>query len=183
MTFETPFGPVRAERHGPNDAPTALVLPGVDYTPARPLLHFTRKLLVRRGFAVLELWWEFSRQGDPHQWVAAHVDAVPGPLALVVGKSLGTFAAARMADVPAVWLTPLLQFDPVASALADARAPMLLVCGGADEATRAEVLERLSAEKLVIPGADHSLELDDPLASLDALRQVVERIDEFVGRL
>lgn len=176
MTLETP----RTERHGPDGAPMAVVLPGVDYTPARPLLHFTRKLLVRRGFAVLELWWEFDRRGDPQGWVAAQVEAVADAPALVVGKSLGTFAAVHMPDVPAVWLTPLLQFHPVVAALREPRAPTLVVCGGADDATR---VDALPPGAVVIPGADHSLEVDDALSSLDALRQVVERIDEFVGRL
>jgi hypothetical protein len=41
-----------------------------------------------------------------------------------------------------------------------------------------------SLEVLELPGLDHSLQMDgDPLASLDVLRGVTERIGLFLGRI
>ncbi|MEQ7010863.1 hypothetical protein ABN028_32245 [Actinopolymorpha sp. B17G11] len=51
----------------------AIILPGGGYTPAGPLLHFARAVLVRHGWTVQELWWD--TQAWPGAWVerADHV--------------------------------------------------------------------------------------------------------------
>lgn len=35
-----------------------IVLPGVRYTPARPLLHYARSVALAHGWTVQEVWWE-----------------------------------------------------------------------------------------------------------------------------
>jgi hypothetical protein len=41
-----------------------------------------------------------------------------------------------------------------------------------------------SLEVLALPGLDHSLQVaGDPLASLDVLRRVTERVGEFLARI
>ena len=185
---------MRIERHGSQSDRVAVVLPGVGYTPARPLLHFVRAVLERHRWSAVELWWEYGARPDdvsPPDWVGAHLEAALAELpsraqTLIVGKSLGTLAAAIAADrgLPAVWLTPLLQFPAVAEAIAGSRASTLVVCGDADDATPAEALARIKpAELVVIDGGDHSLETGDPLGSIDALRRVVAAVDEFVARM
>ncbi|MEU3558566.1 alpha/beta hydrolase [Kitasatospora sp. NPDC006786] len=174
----------------------ALVLPGVGYTPARPLLHFARAVLLRHGWTVQELWWQLPdgfREFEPEEriaWVERQavraVDAEHGACRLVVGKSLGSFAASVAADrgLPAAWLTPVLTVDHVVRALHRTGAPTLLVGGAADRLWSRPTADATGHEVLELPAADHGLELpDDPVGSIDALRQVTSRLGRFVAAL
>jgi hypothetical protein len=59
---------------------------------------------------------------------------------------------------------------------------MLLIGGTADRTWQEGAVG--SADVLEIAGADHALQIDgDPLASLDALRLVVERVGAFLAAL
>ncbi|MFJ9892030.1 alpha/beta hydrolase [Streptomyces sp. NPDC091280] len=174
----------------------AVVVPGVGYSPARPLLHFAREVLIQHGWTVQELWWrvpdDFSRftVDDRISWVERQVtravDAEAGACRLLVGKSLGSLACGLAADrdIAAAWLTPLLTVGHVARSLRRAEAPTLLVGGSADPQWDARVAESLRHGVLEVPSADHSLELaGDATGSVDVLRQVVARLDQFVGSL
>ncbi|MGW3044274.1 alpha/beta hydrolase [Kitasatospora sp. NPDC001159] len=174
----------------------ALVIPGGGYEPARPLLHFARAVLLRHGWTVQELWWQPPGEWTDltmDEWIAwverqvtEAVDAERGACRLLVGKSLGSFAGGLAADrrLAAAWLTPVLTLDHVARALGRAQAPTLLVGGSADRRWDRRIADSTGHEVLELPGADHGLERDgDPLGSVDVLRQVVERLDCFVGSL
>lgn len=174
----------------------AVVVPGVGYSPARPLLHFARNVLVQHGWTVQELWWQvpddFTQLAveDRVAWVERQVtqavDAEAGACRLLVGKSLGSLACGVAADrnIAAAWLTPLLNIDHVARALQRAEAPTLLIGGSADKLWDSRIAESLRHDVLEVPSADHSLELaDDAVGSVDVLRQVVSRLERFIGPL
>ncbi|MET8539748.1 alpha/beta hydrolase [Kitasatospora sp. NPDC004799] len=186
---------VRTRFEGAPDR-VALVVPGVAYTPARPLLHFARSVLLRHGWTVQELWWQLPRDfptfGPERRiaWVerevAEAVDAERGACRLLIGKSLASLASGVAADrnLAAAWLTPVLTDEPVARALHRAEAPTLLVGGSADKLWDRSIAESTGHEVLEVPAADHGLELpDDPLGSIDVLRQVTARLDHFVAPL
>lgn len=174
----------------------ALVVPGVGYSPARPLLHFASAALVRHGWTVQELWWQIpdefveftveQRIAWVERQVAEAVDAEGGACRLLVGKSLGSFAASLAADraLAAAWLTPVLAVDHVARALHRATAPTLLIGGSADKLWDRGVADSTGHQVLELPAADHGLELpDDVLGSVDLLRAAVARLDTFLGAL
>ncbi|WP_405507827.1 alpha/beta hydrolase [Streptomyces cyaneofuscatus] len=174
----------------------ALVVPGVGYSPARPLLHFASSVLRQHGWTVQELWWhvpdDFPEYSEDERiaWVDRQVgraaNAEGGACRLVVGKSLGSLASGTAADrgIAAAWLTPLLTFGHVARALRRAQEPTLLIGGSADKWWDAELAASLPHDVLEVPSADHGLELpDDPVGSVEVLRQVVARLDRFVGSL
>ncbi|MFE7530205.1 hypothetical protein ACFU7Y_31485 [Kitasatospora sp. NPDC057542] len=72
--------------------------------------------------------------------------------------------------------------DRVARALHRTEAPPLLVGGGADRMWGRPTADAAAHEVLELPAADDGLELpDDPLGSIDALRQVAARPDGFVA--
>jgi len=191
---------------GPFAAPTrhdgapdrvTVVVPGVGYTPAMPLLHFARAVLLQHGWTVQELWWripdDFSRFTVEERiaWVEAEVtravDAEAGACRLLVGKSLGSLACGVAADrdIAAAWLTPVLTIDQVVRGLQRAQAPTLLVGGGGDKLWDPRIAESLRHhDVLEIPSADHSLELaDDARGSVEVLGDVVSRLNQFVGSL
>jgi hypothetical protein len=169
----------------------AIVLPGAHYLPGYPLLWFAREAVQRHGWSVLEVWDEVWEEDDQRRWVedraAAALDyAGAGTRALVVAKSVSTFAAPIVAErsLPAVWLTPFFELEPVLDALRRARAPALLVGGTADPLWDSTLVSTLDIEVLELAGVDHALEVEgDPLASLDALRRVTHAVDGFVARL
>ncbi len=171
----------------------AIVLPGRGYTPARPLLHLARNVLFGHGWTVQELWWQppaTTDQDERAAWVAAQataaVEAETASRILLVGKSLGTYAAplAAARDLPAIWFTPLLFRADVVDALGAANAPTLLVGGGADWSWDPRLADDLGLSCLELPGADHALEHpDDPVRGAENLVRVARRLDAFAAAL
>jgi hypothetical protein len=88
-------------------------------------------------------------------------------------------------DLPAVWLTPLLDQPSVIDGLARARRPVLLVGGDADPTWQpASLPPGGQIETLELPGADHTLQVaGDPAASLGGLGRLTEAITRFVERI
>ncbi|MFF0821704.1 alpha/beta hydrolase [Micromonospora haikouensis] len=144
--------------------------------------------LRRIGFDIDEITWRAPADLDLDRaasWVVEQVaPALAEPAHLLVGKSLGSFAAPFAADrgVPAIWLTPLLHRAEVTGALARATAPFLLVGGTADPSWDGVAARRLSPHVLEVDGADHSLLLPGPLArSAEVLGMVCTAAEEFLG--
>jgi hypothetical protein len=105
---------------------------------------------------------------------------------LLVGKSLGTFAAPLAAErgLPAIWFTPLLRAATVVDALGAATAPTLLVGGGGDWSWDPRLADDLGLPCLELPGADHALEHDDdPVRSAENLVRITRRVHEFAAGL
>jgi hypothetical protein len=167
-----------------------VVLPGVRYFSQAPLLWFAREAALAEGWSALELSERAPAQGDPFEWMRERarsaLAATDAERVVVVGKSLASAAAPLVAErtLPAIWLTPLLVRPDVVSALEATRAPALLIGSVADpswadgERPDNDVLEVVEHD-----GLDHSLQVDgNPLASLDVLREVTQRVSVFLER-
>jgi hypothetical protein len=169
----------------------AVVLPGALYLPFAPLLWFAREVALARGWSVLEVWDEYrDRTEDPWRWVFERAEAAlrhagDAGRALVT-KSISSRAVTIAAEkgLAGIWLTPLLNDDDIAVGFEQLSAPALLVGGTADESWDGALAQRAGHEVLEIEGANHALQIEgDPLASIDALRRVTERMDVFVAEL
>ena len=168
----------------------AVVVPGRSFGPAAGLLMYAGAVAGRRGATVHRHSWSHEPP-DPFGaeidgWVRAEIgpilDAIGGR-PLMIGKSLGTYAAGLAAerDLPAVWLTPVMTVSWVPAALRRAGAPCLLVGGTADEFWDGAVARRLSPYVLEVAGADHGLCVPGPLTdSVAVLGRVVTAIEEFL---
>jgi predicted alpha/beta-hydrolase family hydrolase len=182
------LNPGEAVLHEGDRGRCAVVLPGVRYFSQAPLLWFAREAAQAAGWSVLELSERAPSDEEPFDWMRDRaeraLDAAGEGTVAVIGKSLGSAAAPLVAErgLPAVWLTPLLVRPEVAAAV---RAPALLVGSSADPTwANGEHSGGDSVEVLEFAGLDHSLQVEgDPLASLDVLRQVTERIRAFLERL
>ncbi|MFG1705131.1 alpha/beta hydrolase [Nonomuraea sp. M3C6] len=170
----------------------AVLLPGGGYMPARPLLHYARAVLKQHGWSVQEIWWEPPTTPgieDRAEWVLDQarraLDAEKAQQLLLVGKSLGTFAAPLAAErgLPAIWLTPLLTMETVVEGLRRSEAPTLLVGGTADRLWDSETARTLDHPYVEIPGADHGLETGDPVESVEMLKEVTTAMSRFVAGL
>jgi hypothetical protein len=184
------LNPGEAILHEGDPERCVVLLPGVRYFSQAPLLWFAREAARAAGWSALELSERAPADADPFAWMSERAEralaATDASRVVVVGKSLGSVAAPLTADrgLPAVWLTPLLVRPEVVSALSTAQAPALLIGSNVDptwsggELPANDVLEVVELE-----GLDHSLQVEgDPLASLDVLREVTERVAGFLER-
>jgi hypothetical protein len=166
-----------------------VILPGARYLPFAPLLWFAREVALARGWSVLEVWDEYlDRSVDPWGWVSERTEAAlarAGAAEIVlVTKSISSRAVTIAAErrLPGIWLTPLLYDEEIAAGFERLSAPALLVGGTADESWDGRLARRAGHEMLELDAANHSLQIEgQPLASLEVLRRVVERMDAFVA--
>jgi len=173
-----------------------ILLPGANYPTTAPLLWFAREAALAAGRNVLAVVDSRSGSGDPQQWTEERAEAAirhlgDGPRPILVAKSITSLAAPLVArlGLPAVWLTPLINeagtsvATAVATGLAAASAPFLLIGGSADPAwdgARARSFGR--GEVLEIADADHALQVPrDVPRSIDALRRISSAVEDFIG--
>lgn len=178
--------------HRPDAPRRVVLLPGARYPTRAPLLWFAREVAVARGYGVLEVLDAPPAGEDPFAWVRDRARRAldhdpPSELDVVIGKSLSSDVAdlAAERELPAIWLTPLLDRPGIVAALARASRPALLVGGTADPTWRADAIpDNALLDRLELAGLDHSLQAPgDPQESLAALKKVVKRIDRFLGAL
>jgi hypothetical protein len=189
MAYDVKPGEVRVVRHGDSKDRVATILPGIGYTVDMPLLYYTGRALLQRGWAVDEVWWRPAEDAieewatEQSQHLVQRITEAETPL--VVAKSLGTFAMPLCLGTrtAGIWLTPLLNNPRIASATADLDHRHLLVGGTADRAWVPALAEGSSATHLSIDGANHSLEHSDAEASVGVLAQVLRSISGFLDAL
>jgi pimeloyl-ACP methyl ester carboxylesterase len=174
----------------------AVLIPGRWYGASAPLLMYSGDAAEARGARIRPISWAppDHTPDTAGPWVSEQVAPVLDELAaeqplvrpLLIGKSLGTHAAALAADrqLPAVWLTPLLTSDGVVAALRRASAPCLLIGGTADIAWDGELARELSPHVLEVPDADHGMYVPGPLAaSAEVLGRVATAVEEFLDEV
>lgn len=175
--------------HRPEAERRVVILPGARYPTRAPLLWFAREVAVAKGFGVLEVLDEPAAGEDPFAWIRDRatraLEHEPAPSTVVIGKSLASHVAdlAVERELPAIWLTPLLDRPEVRAAFARATRPLLMIGGSADPTWRPEGLgSSVLLSQLELPGHDHALQAPgDPNASLAALKKVTKRIERFLG--
>ena len=175
-------------QHDGDPARCVVLLPGVRYFSQAPLLWFGREAARARGWSVVEVDERAPGDQEPFAWMRDQAERALGATGadavVVVGKSLASAAAPLVSErgLPAVWLTPLLIRPDVVAALSSSTARALAVGSPADPTWGdGELPDNPALELLELPGLDHSLQVEgDPLASLDVLRTVTERIGAFL---
>jgi hypothetical protein len=171
----------------------AVLLPGAGYGVELPLLHWTAAVLAQQRWFVQSVRWD---PDGVDRSSASRFTARAAELAfeqapqlerrLVVGKSLGTFAApwAKARGVPGIWLTPLLMEPAVREALTTGGQPCLLVGATGDSSWDAGVAAESGHRVCELEGLNHSL--DEPAdwrRSLAAVEHVCESVEAFLAVL
>lgn len=172
----------------------AVVIPGSRNGSAAGLLTYAGDVPAFRGATVHRHDWNEQHPAELFQpatetWVCSQVRPVLDTLTgqpLLIGKSLGSFAASLAAErsLPAVWLTPVLTVPWVPAALHRATAPFLLVGGTADKLWDRTLARRLTPYVVEVPAADHGMFVPGPLTdTIAVLARIVVAIDEFLDEI
>ena len=174
------------------NSPDVIVLPGGMYGPHSPLLMYAADAAEQRGGTIRPITWDdpdAPRTLTPDQrgpWVLDQLArAVPDLQegSLLIGKSLGTHAAAVAAErgLSAVWLTPVLTSEFVVDGLRRSTAPFLLVGGTADKLWDSGLARELTPYVREVAGADHGMYVPGRLAASAAvLGQVATAVEDFL---
>lgn len=184
----------------------AMMLPGVGYTNAMPLLFYTEALLDSRNVDVLLVNYtyrnlpESTTQGERETRLYDDVaGAVMAGFAqrqytrfVLVGKSLGTMAMEHLIgngiDVPTsyIWHTPLSKNPDVHRVMEQTAHSSFVSIGTNDGSWDADVyadLEARGAHVHVVEGADHGMMVDDDVpGSVDVMTALVHELDTWLGQ-
>ena len=175
--------------HRPEAERRVVILPGARYPTRAPLLWFAREAALANGFGVLELLDEPPAGSDLFAWMRDRarraLDHEPAPTTVVIGKSLASDVADLIAEreLPAIWMTPLLDRPPVADAISRATRPVLMFGGTADPTWRPEaVRDSALIDYHEYAGHDHSLQIPgEPGPSLKTLQKVTKQVERWLG--
>ncbi|GAB3067622.1 alpha/beta hydrolase [Micromonospora schwarzwaldensis] len=176
---------------------TGVIVPGLGYGPQAPLLNLANEALADLDATIETITWAVPDgliDIGPEPFVRAHVaaalhrlgTATPGPKPVIIAKSLGTHAAALAAErqLPAIWLTPLLNDHAVAEAITHNPAPALLVGGTRDSSWISETAARTGKTVVTVDSANHALRPPGSLrAYTDALGAIATAMEQFLSRL
>jgi hypothetical protein len=188
--METFRWPGSESNQGETETKVAVLVPGAGYKVESPLLYWPAELLRDRGWQVRAIRWTDDDEpgDDPHGFAAravqqAFADSAPADIRLIVAKSFGTFSIpwAEQAQVPAIWLTPILTDDAIRRTLTGTKKPDLLIGGSDDKFWATGALSETAPTFVDIQDANHSLEVpNDWRASLAAQVQVFTAIERFL---
>ena len=178
----------------------AVIFPGIVYHKDKPLLYYAARLAIQHGYRILSVEYHDMPQkirgnADMMQTAAALAAAqskealqgVPigdGTDLLLIGKSIGTIAAAQFASecgtaVRQIWYTPL-----EATFAAAPKHPCIAFLGDddpwSDSGKLKQTAETMQIPMLCYPGCNHSLECGDVLRNLSVLQDVMQKTDQFL---
>lgn len=166
----------------------AVLLPGKNYPATMPLLNFAGRAARQHGWRVRAVSWTAPELVAPESiaWVGEQLERAVGDAegdVLVIGKSLGTCAAAVAGEraYDAIWLTPLLHLPAVVEAMSHHRGRQLLVGGSADPTWDLEAARSLSPDVVQLEGADHAMSVADAVGTAELHVAVTRAVDRWLG--
>lgn len=211
LAVEGPDGSLRRMQllsSGEGSRHLAVVLPGVTYNAAMPVLYYPARVMLAHEADVLKVDYGLPMEDSAtpdieavgaaalQMSLAAVKTAIqkcePARLTLI-GKSLGTVAMAGLLSAElslprtdCIWITPLVKNAALVEQMAGVRQMSLVVAGTKDPHSDAKALDRLEKEAgmhvIQIEDANHSVEIEgNVIASLRGLQRMVRAIDEFMG--
>ncbi len=186
----------------------ALIFAGRGINCQHPTLYYpTREILARGADALLIdycLRPAFSTFSQEEIIACVRTDTLAAAQALfggrtyervtLIGKSLGTLAMGYLLEsippqieVQVIWITPILTSPALDQPIRRYHPRSLFIIGTADPYYDADELAALAkatqGETLVIPGAEHLLEVPEGIiASLGVMDQMMRAIQDFLSR-
>ena len=183
----------------------AIFLPGAGYTAKSPLFHFAEEIFLNKNYDVLRVNYQYTDKAYNEFTMKELSEAIVHDVRLVIsevlkgrnyqefyliGKSLGTIAMSaemrrsEFSEAKAIWVTPLLNQQEVLNTMVNSKNPAQCYIGDKDRYYSAGAFELLKTnpnlESTLLPDINHRLDCDnDPLKSIDALKQIIDGIKNF----
>ncbi|TDL80356.1 alpha/beta hydrolase [Peribacillus frigoritolerans] len=181
----------------------AIMFPGLGYTAQGPLFHYSTGVFLNKNTDVLHINYQYhsafyesfsneeldeALKRDVRNVIDTVLSSHTYSDFYLIGKSLGSIALAselgRTAffDAKVIWLTPLLNREDVFGAMVKRKKRGLCIIGDKDPYYKEEKFQELkenpAIDSLLIPEANHSLEVEgDPEGSIDILKEVIKKIE------
>lgn len=196
ILFHVPSGKIKASLIGEESISSRLtvVVPGAGYSCKQPLLYFLIQALLLSGDQVLTIdslytddktWLSLPTQDEAYRYVENDAESLfqqiqsrfKKGIHTLVARSLGTYSVACALEKGVihpsqiVWQCPSLH-DKWAI-LKSSQARGLVIIGKADP-RYGSAAPFLSADSFVAEDADHSMELNSPVQSIELLKQITE---------
>lgn len=180
----------------------SIVLPGGGYTALGPAIRFPVMAAEEAGYLPVNIEYPMEALaardlaavvGEARRQVTDALGSTGGDRVTVIAKSLGTRVVLQIADLfdgvddlSVVWLTPLFGDAQVRDGAIASGWRSLIVAGDQDpfhdEAGVATVAAAMDATVVMVPGADHALEVPgDVDATIDRLKRVVSVVGPWLG--
>ncbi len=186
----------------------AVVFPGVGYTKDRPLLYYSGKMAVKKGYELIHidftgLDWSKDRLKDKEfldktmkkcllmtEEALKNIPSLSGKEKLAgddvvfISKSIGTVVATAYArkmgiNAAQICFSPLEMIEEYVDGM-DA----VLFYGDADPYADFHDIERIASEKhlktFCVAGGNHSLETGDILIDVGNLKSILDRVSELI---
>jgi predicted alpha/beta-hydrolase family hydrolase len=187
-----------------------IMLPGIGYSTREPLFYYATVMCVNQNIDIIHINYNYAKNdyfkslaaSDKEHWIYEDVKAVVSQVfkerdydqCFILGKSLGTIPMAVewsqkqfSNKTIGIWLTPLLKDDAVYNALSNTDFPSLCVIGDQDHHFMEEKVASLEKNSLVstlvIPNADHSLEIKGDISgTIVAAKIVMSMMEEWIKK-
>ncbi|MGH2318661.1 alpha/beta family hydrolase [Planococcus sp. SE5232] len=183
----------------------AIFLPGAGYTAKSPLFHFAEEIFLNKNYDVLRVNYQYTDKAYNEFTMKELSEAIVHDVRLVIsevlkgrnyqefyliGKSLGTIAMSaemrrsEFSEAKAIWVTPLLNQQEVLNTMVNSKNPAQCYIGDKDRYYSPGAFELLKTnpnlESTLLPDINHRLDCEnDPLKSIDALKQIIDGIKNF----
>ena len=177
----------------------AVLFPGLGYTCDKPLLYYSGKLAVKKGYEIIQAaYGGFPKnvKGDPEKMKKCFESALEQteemlkkvPFAdygdvVLIGKSIGTQVAARYAEKKKLKARGIL-FTPLEATFPFLQGDAVAFHGTADPWAGNEPVARLCGESgiplYLTENANHSLETGDVAEDIKNIGKVMEIVSGFL---
>ncbi|TFG15440.1 hypothetical protein EU537_00035 [Candidatus Thorarchaeota archaeon] len=185
----------------------AMIFPGRGYTTQAPLLYYTARTLLDKGYNVLNINYNYlhnsdfsnASKEDQIKWIRTDTSAayestkkIDADVEIIVGKSLGTIALSHLLknypetrQMKTIWHTPLILSEDIQDAIRFHSSRPLLVIGKKDPHYEVSVLEDLLGSTdgvaKVIEDANHGMEVPGgPQALLEVMIEIVKAMTTYI---
>ncbi len=181
----------------------AVIFPGIGYTADKPLLYFSRRICAAQGYEIKIMNYSgfppkikgdrkrmeesFAIAMKQSMEMLADVDMTAYEEILLIGKSIGTIAAAKIAsESPVKDRIRLVLYTPLEETFAFSFGEAIAFTGeddpwvGREKSRICAICEARDIPCMLLPYANHSLESMDVFADMKALRKVMKKTESFI---
>lgn len=173
----------------------AVLFPGIGYNVYRPLLYFSKKMLLAKGYEVIDIKYdELPRDLDKCFKIAygnaksqlSDIDINSYDKVIFVSKSIGTVIAGKLnTDIDKK--IDNIYFTPVAQSLDVINDYGIVFSGTSDTWVNGDDLKDFIREKnypfYLYKDANHSLETNDVINNIDYLKDIFIKCEEYIDKI